>query len=193
MWYSKSLIWIQVKLRGESPLPDTTGNRAQITYTARAVPDRSMILERGNKPMLMYLGVVVSSVWYGVALVTTRQVRTGRTWDPAQMEWSATAESAQTRQGKERPGEECCFFFRQLCCLFFFFLSHFISFPYQSSYCSLNFIDCVSLPSQRRTYVDFKGRRKTVEAQTFMSEWTLLGRGSALCWCGLDWIFSFKY
>lgn len=47
-----------------------------------------------------------------------------------------------------------------------------------------------SVPSQRRTYVDFKGGRKTLEAQTFMSKWTLHRRGSTLVWPWLNLQFQ---
>lgn len=77
------------------------------------------------------------------------------------------------------------------CCLAYFF-PHFISFPYHSPCCSLNFTDCVILPSERRTDMDFKGGRKRMEAQTLTSEWTLLRRGSALTesieMCVCNWV-----
>lgn len=61
-----------MKLRGESPLPYTTGKRSQIiytTYSAHAVPDRRVILKGENKHMPMYLGIVVfifCLLWSGV-------------------------------------------------------------------------------------------------------------------------------
>lgn len=98
-----------MKLCREGPLPYTTGKRSQIiyiTYTAHTVPDRRVILKGENKHMPMYLGTVVvifRLLWSGVG--DSQGSEDGKDVRPAQLERSATAESTETHQGKERPGE----------------------------------------------------------------------------------------
>lgn len=67
------------------------------------------------------------SVSCGVVLVTARKVRAGRTWDPAQLEQSATAQSTET-PGK-REARRVMGSFNQPCCLAYILSFYFFFWP----------------------------------------------------------------